>query len=96
VPQKVDSKRPHRRVGLITHLSKSTGNIIANAEGELSVGDFLYDQQGKRVGVVFDFFGPVDAPYIAMKPFVDQVEKLVGEPIYIEEQRTEKKIHRKH
>jgi len=78
-----EQERQNRRVGVISHISKSTGNLIAKAEQELNVGDFLYDQKGKRVGSVFDFFGPIGAPYIAVKLHSPEATKLIGEPLFV-------------
>ena len=78
-------KRQRKRVGVATHISKSTGNLIAKAEEELNIGDYLFDQRGKRIGTVFDFFGPVEAPYVAVKPYSEGAEKLINEPLFVEE-----------
>ncbi len=72
------------------HVSKSTGQLIVKAKAEASIGDFVYDLKRKRVGVVFDFFGPVDAPYISVRPHGDPAEFL-GTELFIEDRRREKK-----
>ena len=72
------------------HVSKSTGQLILKAREEASIGDFVYDSRHKRVGVVFDFFGPVDAPYISIRPHGDPAEFL-GAELFIEDRRREKK-----
>jgi RNA-binding protein len=60
--------------------------MIVRAKEEASIGDFVYDSKRKRVGVVFDFFGPVEAPYIAVKPHSDPVA-FVGVELFVEERR---------
>jgi RNA-binding protein len=72
------------------HVSKSTGQLIVRAKEEVSIGDFVYDSKRKRVGVVFDFFGPVEAPYIAVKPHADPAA-FVGAELFVEERRREKR-----
>ena len=72
------------------HVSKSTGQLIVRAKEEASIGDFVYDSKRKRVGVVFDFFGPVDAPYIAVKPHSEPAE-FIGAELFVEERRREKR-----
>ena len=89
-----EQERQNRRVGVISHLSKSTGNLIAKAEQELNVGDFIYDQKGKRVGSVFDFFGPIEAPYIAIKPHNPEAAQLIGESLFVFE-RDKREYHGK-
>jgi RNA-binding protein len=68
------------------HVSKSTGLMIVRAKEEASIGDFVYDSKRKRVGAVFDFFGPVEAPYIAVKPHSDPAA-FVGVELFVEERR---------
>lgn len=42
-------------------------------------------QDLKRVGTVFDVFGPVDNPYISVKPSVRDPSHYVGQLLYVEE-----------
>ena len=72
------------------HISKSTGQLIVRAKEEASIGDLVYNSQRKRVGVVFDFFGPVEAPYIAVKPHGDPTG-FVGAELFVVERRREKR-----
>jgi RNA-binding protein len=72
------------------HVSKSTGLMIVRAREEASIGNFVYDSKRKRVGVVFDFFGPVRAPYIAVKPHSDPAP-FVGVELFIEERLRERR-----
>jgi RNA-binding protein len=72
------------------HVSKSTGLMIVRAKEEASIGDFVYDSKRKRVGAVFDFFGPVEAPYIAVKPHSDPAA-FVGVELFVEERRRDNK-----
>jgi rRNA processing protein Gar1 len=72
------------------HVSKSTGQMIVRAKEEASIGDFVYDSKRKRVGVVFDFFGPVGAPYIAVKPHSDPAS-YVGVELFVEKRRMDKR-----
>jgi len=89
VPQREESRKPHN-IGSVMHVSKSTGQLIVRAKEEVSIGDFVYDSKRKRVGVVFDFFGPVEAPYIAVKPHGDPAA-FVGAELFVEERRREKR-----
>ena len=91
VPPPEEMKR--KKVGVITHVSKSTHLLIAKAESELSIGDFVYDEHGKRAGSVFDFFGPVASPFIAVKPHGEEPDKLVGGALYLVE-RTDRRQDR--
>jgi RNA-binding protein len=85
VPHREERQKPHS-IGTVMHVSKSTGLMIVRAKEEASIGDFVYDSKRKRVGAVFDFFGPVEAPYIAVKPHSDPAA-FVGVELFVEERR---------
>ncbi len=90
MPHREEQRKPHS-IGTAMHVSKSTGQLIVRAKEEVAIGDFVYDSKRKRVGVVFDFFGPIEGPYIAVKPHNDPKE-FVGAELYVEErQRREKR-----
>lgn len=81
-----------RKVGSVLHISKSTGNLILKAETDVEIGEGAFDKSGKRVGVVYDFFGPVDTPYIAVKPrSLEDSAKIIGEILYLEEKQKKRK-----
>jgi len=71
------------RIGVATHLSFSSGNLILNAERQVRIGEPVHNSKKRKVGVVFDFFGPVSSPFISVRLEVDGVERYVGEPLYI-------------
>ncbi|MBM3291485.1 H/ACA RNA-protein complex protein Gar1 [Candidatus Bathyarchaeota archaeon] len=84
--------KPKRKVGLVLHISKSTGNLILKAETDVEIGESALDKSGKRVGVIYDFFGPVDTPYIAVKPrSLEESTKIIGEVLYLEEKQRKRK-----
>ena len=82
-----ESPQKPRPIGRVMHVSKSTGNLILKAEGEASVGEFVFDGKRRRVGSVFDFFGPVSSPFLAVKLFGAEAADLVGEELYAVEMR---------
>jgi RNA-binding protein len=71
------------RVGAPIHFSTSSGNLIIRSEVNLNIGDPIFNCRGKRIGIVFDIFGPVKAPFISIKPKNENPEKLVGEPLFV-------------
>jgi rRNA processing protein Gar1 len=89
MPHKEERRKPHS-IGTVMHVSKSTGQLIVKAREEASIGDFVYDLKRKRVGVVFDFFGSVESPYISVKPHGDPTG-LVGAELFVEERRKDKR-----
>lgn len=63
-----------RRLGRVLHVSSMTGNLIVKAKITPKIGEKVYDGQLKPVGFVFDVFGPVESPYVAVKPLNPQAE----------------------
>jgi len=57
-----------RRLGRVLHVSSMTGNIIVKAQTLPRVGEKVYDGELRFIGSVFDVFGPVSSPYVAVKP----------------------------
>jgi RNA-binding protein len=56
----------NQKIGEVLHKSKS-GKIIVRLQTETRIGQPVLDKKGKRVGQVFDIFGPVTAPYAAIR-----------------------------
>jgi RNA-binding protein len=71
-----------QRIGHVLHISAS-GNMILKAEKNVPrVGDQATDENLKTVGAVFDVFGPVSNPYVAVRPSVDEPSDLVQHVLY--------------
>jgi len=71
-----------RRLGQVLHIS-SDGNLILRAEEPSKIGAKVIDGHKRRVGVVLDVFGPIDSPYISVKPESADAEGLVGRSLFI-------------
>jgi len=69
------------RIGSVLHVS-STKNMILKAENIPHIGDRVVDENLKQVGVVFDVFGPVSSPYVAVRPNVEEPSLLVNHVLY--------------
>lgn len=69
------------RLGKSLHLSNN-GNLIFKTEKKPEIGDQVFDKELKKVGIVFDIFGPTSNPYVSVKPSVEKPEKYVGEVLY--------------
>lgn len=72
-----------RRLGTTSHISRGSGNLILKVESKPRIGDAVLDGGGERIGTVFDLFGPVSNPFVAVKPRVDDPERYVGEPLFL-------------
>ena len=75
--------RSLRRLGVVLHMSKNTGNLILRAEFAPRVGEKVLDSKLRVVGTVFDVFGPVSRPYVSVRPSVEGAERLGGKPLYV-------------
>ena len=71
-----------RRLGSVLHLSPSR-NIIVKAEESPKIGEPVVDENLKPVGTIFDVFGPVSSPYVAIRPTARDPERLVGKKLYV-------------
>jgi RNA-binding protein len=46
------------------------------------IGDKVADENLKTVGTVFDVFGPVSSPYVAVRPTISEPQCLVKNVLY--------------
>jgi len=70
-----------QRIGLVLHTS-SNGNMILKADNPPRIGDQTVDENLKPVGTVFDVFGPVYTPYVAVRPDVENPGRLINHVLY--------------
>lgn len=71
-----------QRLGRALHVSPSR-NIIIKVETVPKIGEKVVDENLKHVGKVFDVFGPVSSPYVAVKPTIQKPEKLTNRVLYV-------------
>jgi RNA-binding protein len=71
-----------RRLGLALHLTPSR-NIIVKVESTPKIGETVVDENLKPVGTIFDMFGPVSSPYVAVRPMTHDPEKLANKMLYV-------------
>lgn len=75
-----------RRLGKILHLSKSRSLIVRlESSTFVKLGTKVYDSRLKEIGWVSDIFGPVSAPYVALRPTALTPTSLVGRVVYSSE-----------
>jgi RNA-binding protein len=84
-------ENPLKKLGKVLHTSPATGNIIVKSQCETKVGQKVFDNGLRQVGAVFDIFGPVSSPYIAVKPYIKDSEKMVNQIVYLVEEGKRKK-----
>ena len=64
------------------HISAS-GKAIIEAERFPRVGETVLDGSSKKVGTVFDVFGPTIAPYVAVQMKVNDPYSFVNNFLYL-------------
>ena len=70
-----------QRIGSVLHVSSSR-SLILKTDHLPRIGDKVVDDKLSNVGTVFDVFGPVSSPYVAVKTSVDEPSLLVGRSLY--------------
>jgi len=74
-------------IGVVDHLSFGSGNLILRAEREVKIGEPVHDRKKRKIGIVFDFFGPVSSPFISVRPDIENPEEFFGKPLYIKSRK---------
>jgi len=62
------------------------------------MGEKVVDEKIRQIGTVFDIFGPVSSPYVAVKTTIEDPRMLVNQTLYtVPSSRTEgrRKEHRR-
>ncbi|WP_297506004.1 Gar1/Naf1 family protein [Thermococcus sp.] len=75
-----------KRLGKVSHYAKQ-GFLIVRSDWVPSLNDPVVDKELKHVGVVKDVFGPVNHPYVAVKPRVKNPERYVGALLYVDRRK---------
>jgi rRNA processing protein Gar1 len=73
------------RIGKISHFSSSR-RLIARMESGTPppLGSKVFDSNLHPIGVILDVFGPIQSPYLSIKPEVPFPQKNIGRVIYVE------------
>lgn len=70
-----------QRIGTVLHVSSSR-NMIIKAENLPRIGDQVTDENLKPIGTIFDVFGPVSSPYVAIRPNVEEPTRFIKHVMY--------------
>jgi RNA-binding protein len=79
-----------QRIGSVLHISPSR-NIIIKTENLPRIGETVVDENLRTVGKVFDIFGPVSSPYVAIRPTIQNPQELTKKTLYVSPQREERR-----
>jgi len=82
-----------QRLGRVLHISPSR-NIIVKTENIPKIGETVVDENLRTVGKIFDLFGPVSSPYVAIRPAILKPEELTNKTLYISPQRGERRKYK--
>jgi RNA-binding protein len=72
-----------KRLGKVSHYAKQ-GFLILRSRWVPALNDVVTDKNLRVVGTVKDVFGPVEAPYVAVKPRVKNPADYIGEVLYVD------------
>jgi len=76
-----------QRLGTVLHVS-SHKNLIIRGEFFPKINSTVLTKRLKKIGVIYDVFGPIKSPYISVRPFkhipLSNLIELYGEKVYTE------------
>jgi len=75
-----------KEVGRIIHYTKNKVFVI-EAREKLVPDTVLLDSRGGKLGKVIDVIGPINRPYLVVKPSLKNPEKYVGAYVYYVKKR---------
>ena len=75
------------------HVSASR-KLILRTKIKINVGKQVYDEDIKSIGKVVDIFGPVENPYVSIKPSIYELEGYVGRFLYTLTENEKRKLRR--
>lgn len=71
-----------QRLGRVLHVTPSR-NVVVRAEMPPKIGEKVVDEKLRQLGTVFDVFGPVSKPYVAIKPNTEDPQTFVNQNLYV-------------
>jgi RNA-binding protein involved in rRNA processing len=70
-------------IGVVSHISKSK-KIIVKAENIPKLNSETFTEEKEPIGIVIDIMGPVNNPYISIKPFIkENLERFLNKKVYV-------------
>lgn len=79
-----------RKLGVVLHVSARGDLILKRDKGDSlpRIDSIVVDKKLSKIGMIRDIFGPVDSPYISVKPYkkaINELRALIGEKLYIKD-----------
>jgi rRNA processing protein Gar1 len=69
------------RLGKVSHLSNNK-NLILRTTCKVKPRTPVLNEELRQIGIIFDIFGPVQNPYVSIKPTINNAEQYVGRFLY--------------
>jgi len=69
------------RLGRVLHLSNNR-HLVLRTKVKVKTKSPVLDEKLTQVGLIFDVFGPIDNPYVSIRPTVSNPERYVGHFLY--------------
>ncbi|MDQ1279129.1 MAG: RNA-binding protein [Thermoproteota archaeon] len=69
------------RLGRVLHLSNNR-HLVLRTKIKVKTKAAVLNDELNQVGLIFDIFGPVNYPYVSIKPTVNNPSKYVGHFLY--------------
>ena len=69
------------RLGEVLHLSTNK-NLILRTKSNVKTKIPVFSEELHQIGVIYDIFGPVDNPYVSIKPTIDNSKQYIGHILY--------------
>ena len=63
-------------------ISRQKKRVVLKTNHLVKIGARIFDEKGILIGHAIDYFGPVDNPYVIIKPTRGEPGKLVGKEVY--------------
>jgi RNA-binding protein len=75
-----------QRLGTVLHVS-SHRNLIIRGEFFPKLNSTVLTKRLKKIGSIYDVFGPIKSPFLSVRPFKDvplsSLTELAGEKVYV-------------
>jgi RNA-binding protein len=73
------------QLGSVLHISKNHSLVLQCGSGKPAKEKaVVFNKENKKIGVISEIFGPVQNPYITVKPVKSaDIEKMVGIEVYV-------------
>lgn len=71
-----------QRIGRVLHVRNRNIILKADSAKRIKIGVKVFDESKKPVGKIFDIFGPLSTPYIAVKTNLQEIHNLLNRFLY--------------